>query len=400
MDRNMENSSGDVPELLGAVENRLTDEGWRTDRTEVSPGVYQIAAFDPETEQRRVLAVLPNPEATVRAEHCTWLAEQADETDADAAELVTAGTIPDDVAEIAREYDVSILDPATFLESADPPSAATDDPGAASQSDSQQAGSGAQAEAGQSPAGQPPAEQPPGQSARGQGQSDSRQRTEPPQQGTAPPRNSRQEPAQPQNQQPPQNQQTPPQNTQQGAAPPRDQKQHAAPPQNQHQNTAPPQNQHQNTAPPQNAQQSGLSNWSSSRLLAIGGGILAGVSLFLPWVVSIEGSQSWNGMALEISVLVLIPVLLGVLLPALSWGNGLGRLSALVTLVLGGLIVAGGFFLRTMLAETVTTGTIEIDGQTIPIAVVESAVGLDVFMLAGVLVAIGGLGGLFGSFRN
>jgi hypothetical protein len=105
-------------------------------------------------------------------------------------------------------------------------------------------------------------------------------------------------------------------------------------------------------------------------------------------------------MALEISVLVLIPVLLGVLLPALSWGSGLGRLSALVTLVLGGLIVAGGFFLRTMLAETVTTGTIEIDGQTIPIAVVESAVGLDVFMLAGVLVAIGGIGGLFGSFQS
>ncbi|WP_436936307.1 hypothetical protein [Halovenus marina] len=386
----MADSSGDSPELLGAVENRLTDEGWRIDRTEVSPGVYQIAALDPETDQRRVLAVLPNPEATVRAEHCTWLAEQADETEADAAELVTAGRVPDDVADTAREHDVSILDPATFFHSADQPSAATDDPGAESPPGSKQAGGGAQ-----TGAGQPPAEQPPGQPARGHGQSDPRQRTEPPQQGTAPPRNSRQEPTQPQNQQPPQgtapqNQQTPPQNAQQGSAQPRDQQQHAAP----------PQNQHQNTAPPQNAQQGGISNWSSSRLLALGGGVLAGVSLFLPWVVSIEGSQSWNGMALEISVLVLIPVLLGVLLPALSWGTGLGRLSALVTLILGGLMVAGGFFLRTMLAETVTTGTIEIDGQTIPIAVVESAVGLDVFMLAGVLVAIGGLGGLFGSFQK
>jgi hypothetical protein len=389
MDRNMEDSSGDSPELLGAVENRLTDEGWRIDRTEVSPGVYQIAALDPETEQRRVLAVLPNPEATVRAEHCTWLAAQADETAADAAELVTAGTVPDDVADIAREHDVSILDPATFAESADQPSAATNDPGAASQSDGQQAG-GAQAGAGQSSAGQPP-----GQPARGQGQSDPRQRSEPPQQGTAPPRNSRQEPAQPQNQQPPkgtalQNQQTPPQNAQQGVAQPRDQKQHAAP----------QQSQHQHTAPPQNAQQGGISNWSSSRLLAIGGGILAGVSLFLPWVVSIEGSQSWNGMATEFSTFVMVPVLLAVLFPAASWGRGWGRLSALVTLVIGGVMAAGGFVIRTGLSETLTTGTIELDGQVIPMAVVEGGVGLDVFMLAGVLILIASLGGLVGSFQS
>jgi hypothetical protein len=105
-------------------------------------------------------------------------------------------------------------------------------------------------------------------------------------------------------------------------------------------------------------------------------------------------------MATEFSTFVMVPVLLAVLFPAASWGRGWGRLSALVTLVIGGVMAAGGFVIRTGLSETLTTGTIELDGQVIPMAVVEGGVGLDVFMLAGVLILIASFGGLVGSFRS
>jgi hypothetical protein len=371
----MADSSGDSSDLLSTIETRLTADDWRIDRQEVSPGVYQIAAFEPETEQRRLLAVLPHPDSTVQAEHCTWLAAQAAETDADTAELVAAGTVPDDVATVAREHDVSILDPATFAESADQPDAATDTAGGAkrSQSGGQQADDGGQP--GAQHAGQHPNTEP--------GQSGAGQHTTPQQHGT------------PHAQTAPQG--APGQQTaQQGAR--GQQNQQAAQPRNAPQGGTPPQQ--PNAPQQQTVQQGGISNWSSSRLLTIGGGILAGISLFLPWVVSIDGSQSWNGMATEFSTLVLIPVLLVVLLPAGSWGRGWGRLSALVTLVIGGVMAAGGFVVRAGVSETVTTGTVELDGRTIPMAVVEGGVGLDVFMLAGVLVLIASLGGLVGSFQS
>jgi len=148
-----------------------------------------------------------------------------------------------------------------------------------------------------------------------------------------------------------------------------------------------------------NEKESSSSKTNYTRFVAVGGGLLAGASLFMPWAVATQDIHSWDGMATEMSTVILIGVFVTVVFPAVSWGGGWGRLSTLTTGVAGLALGFLGFVTRDTLNESVATGHMKLDGQEIPIAALESGSGLDVLLLASVLIVLGSVAGLLFSFK-
>lgn len=100
------------------VERQIAENGWRTNREEVTQGVYCIAGLDPETSTRRFVLVVPSPSATVTGEDIEWLARRAADVDADIVEVTTPGSFTDEAHRLASDHEISILDPTTFQETA------------------------------------------------------------------------------------------------------------------------------------------------------------------------------------------------------------------------------------------------------------------------------------------
>jgi len=136
-----------------------------------------------------------------------------------------------------------------------------------------------------------------------------------------------------------------------------------------------------------------------TKFATVGGGLIAGISLLLPWAVAIQDVHSWNGLETEFSFLVIIGAIIAVALPFAAWdGNG-GRLAAIVTGLVGAGLAALSLFLRDMINETVAFGHMELDGHEIPIAAIESGSGVDVLFLGGAIVVVGSLGAIISSLN-
>lgn len=146
--------------------------------------------------------------------------------------------------------------------------------------------------------------------------------------------------------------------------------------------------------------ESGLSSWPLSRLATLGGGGLAGVSLFLPWVQAIRGGYSANGMSTEFGSVVMLGVVLILLCAWVNWGRGWGRLSMLIAGVSGAGIAGVAYFFQSLVSETYTYGTMMIDGRQIPVAALEPATGVQLALLAGGVIVLSAVLGLFGSFTS
>lgn len=100
------------------VERQIAENGWRTNREEVTQGIYCIAGLDPETSTRRFVLVVPSPSATVTGEDIEWLVRRAADVDADIVEVTTPGSFTDDAHRLAGEHEISILDPSNFQDTA------------------------------------------------------------------------------------------------------------------------------------------------------------------------------------------------------------------------------------------------------------------------------------------
>lgn len=318
--------------LQERVESKLTADGWETDSERVAAGTYRIAGLDEETSTRRFILAVPSTSATVTESQIEWMAQRAQDIDADIVELTTNGSIAGDAHRLAAEHDIDVRDPESFQR---PPS---DTP-----------------QTGQSPGGHAPPSQQPQQQPSQQPQQPPSQQAQP--QGQQPRQQQTQQPHQPPAQQPPAHQQ----------------------------------------APPVQSANSGR-NWSMTRLATLGGGVLGGVGLMMPWVVSIQGNTSWNGLSTELTPFAVAGLAVALLLPALSWGKGWGRLSALLSGAAGVGMVALSVFLQNTLSSRNPIGYIEVDGNRAPLTLVEAGGGLEMFMLAGALVALGSLAGLIASF--
>ncbi|MFC3478180.1 zinc ribbon domain-containing protein [Halobacterium litoreum] len=142
------------------------------------------------------------------------------------------------------------------------------------------------------------------------------------------------------------------------------------------------------------------SGWATSRLLAAGGGALAGVSLFLPWVTAVRGSFSADGMATEFAPVLMAGVAAALVFAGVSWGRGWGWLSMILTGLAGAGIAAVAFVFRATISETTTYGFVQINGNEVPIAAVEPATGVQVALAAGALVTLASLAGIAGSLTG
>lgn len=152
--------------------------------------------------------------------------------------------------------------------------------------------------------------------------------------------------------------------------------------------------------PVRESSSSGISDWSTTRLATLGGGLLAGASLFMPWVAAIRDGFSANGMATEFAPIVMAGVAVTLVGAFVSWGRGWGRLSMVFT-GLGGLGIAGiAVFFQSYVSETLTYGVVRVDGQRLPVAALEPATGVQLAILAGAVIAVASLAGLLGSFTS
>jgi hypothetical protein len=152
-------------------------------------------------------------------------------------------------------------------------------------------------------------------------------------------------------------------------------------------------------APPRDAQPTD-SGWATSRMVAAGGGVLAGVSLFLPWVTAVAGDFSANGMATEFGTLVMAGAVAAVAGAVVNWGRGWGWLSMLFTGLSGLAVASAATLFQAIVSETDTISMVEINGNRIPIAAVEPATGVQVAIIAGALVALAALAGIVGSLTG
>lgn len=154
--------------------------------------------------------------------------------------------------------------------------------------------------------------------------------------------------------------------------------------------------------PPRNpqTQEWGVGSWAPTRMATVGAGLVAGLSLFLPWVTAIQGEFSANGMATEFGTFVMLGAAVSVIGASANWGRGWGRLSMLLTGLAGVGIASIAYLIRAILSETYTYGTIIIDGRRLPIAALEPASGVQIALLTGAVVAVASLGGLLGSFTS
>lgn len=145
---------------------------------------------------------------------------------------------------------------------------------------------------------------------------------------------------------------------------------------------------------------SGISDWSTSRLATMGGGLVAGGSLFMPWVSAIQGGYSANGMSTEFAPLVMAGVAVTLAGAFVNWGRGWGWLSMLLTGVAGVSLAAVAVFFQSYVSETITYGVVRIDGQRVPVAALEPGAGVQLAIVAGAVIALASLAGLVGSFTR
>jgi hypothetical protein len=343
------------PALRQAVEAKLTADGWETDSERVAAGTYRIAGLDPETSTRRFVLAVPSETATVTESQIEWVVGRAQEVDADVVEVTTNGSIAEDARRLVEEHDIAVRDPGEFQK---PPDSQT-----------QQSPTGQPTQAQQPPAGHSRSQPPAGQS------QPQRTQAQPQQQPAQQPSTQQASGGHGHGQQPPPRQQ----NAQQPPA----------------QQTNPQQPQQQQ-APAQQANSTGIP--SVTRLATVGGGVLGGASLMQPWVVSIDGSMSWDALATEMGTVAAAGVALVVVLPILAWGDGWSRLSSLVTGVAGLGMGYLGIAMQGSLAAQATLGYVKVEGNRVPVGAVEAGSGLELFVIAGGLVVLASLAGLLASF--
>jgi len=137
-----------------------------------------------------------------------------------------------------------------------------------------------------------------------------------------------------------------------------------------------------------------------TRLGAVGGGLLAGFTVTLPWVEAELGGMDADAMATLFGPVVLIAAAVAVLATIANWGRGWGWLSMILTGVAGVAVAGTGAFAQSYLSETTTLNTVEVDGRDIPVAAVEPGGGVEMAMLAGGVLVVAALAGIVGTLVN
>lgn len=144
-----------------------------------------------------------------------------------------------------------------------------------------------------------------------------------------------------------------------------------------------------------------LSGLAPTRLGTIAGAVLVGVSPFLTWVRSIEGSFSWSGMALEVlGPAIIAGAVITFIAGAVTWGDGWGRLSMPITLLAGAGVVLITLAQESLISETYRLSTISLNGREVPAAAVEAGFGVNVALVGGGAIFILSLIGFISSFIN
>jgi len=105
-------------------------------------------------------------------------------------------------------------------------------------------------------------------------------------------------------------------------------------------------------------------------------------------------------MATLFGPVVALAAAVAVLASISNWGRGWGWLSMILSGIAGLAVAGTGAFARTYLSETTTLNTIEVEGRDVPVAAVEPGGGVELAILAGVVVTVAALAGIVGALAN
>jgi|GEM_PF-3735652 len=158
----------------------------------------------------------------------------------------------------------------------------------------------------------------------------------------------------------------------------------------------------ESTPPPDTASatQSSSSRWRRTQLLAVGGGVLAGISAFLPWVTARTGGQSVDALATPFGTPLLAAAAIVTFLSVATWGRGFGWLTMLLAGLGGAGITYVSVVVQSTLSSTYAMGTIQVHGNDVSVAAVSPGVGVTVTIVAGLVVVAGALLGILTSLTS
>lgn len=148
------------------------------------------------------------------------------------------------------------------------------------------------------------------------------------------------------------------------------------------------------------AEVSTSTGWTTSRKVAVGGAVIAGLSVFLPWVEAVTGGVSASGMSTEIGPVAIVAAIIALIPALLTWGRGFGWLSMIITGLAGVGIAGVSLLVMSLTSETATIGRMSVEGQLVPLAALQPAVGIYVTVLGGAVITLAALGGIAGTLTS
>jgi len=140
-----------------------------------------------------------------------------------------------------------------------------------------------------------------------------------------------------------------------------------------------------------------IDSWGVTRLAAVGGGLVAGFTVTMPWVQSKVGGVDADAMSTIFGPAVALAAVVAIIAALANWGRGWGWLSMVLTTLSGAAIAGTALFAQSILSEDDMVSTVEVDGTDIPLAAVEPGGGVEMAMLAGGVVALASLAGIVGA---